>query len=125
MKENKSNTVLNQYLREKRKEGFYCYYELKVPRGIYFNFKSIEKNQDEGLPATEAEGLVWKFSDEDSRKKPCDGGSFPPLPSYLVIKFGTTYYFVRYSIITEMKEKGEKSISEDECKALAEKVFHS
>lgn len=125
MKENKSNTVLNQYLREKRKEGFYCYYELKVARGLYFNFKSIEKNQDEGLPATEEEGLVWKFSDEDSRKKPCDGGSFPPLPSYLVIKFGQTYYFIRYSYITKMRDAGEKSISEEECSALAEKVFHS
>ena len=32
MRETKGNTILNQYLREKRKEGFYCYYELTVAR---------------------------------------------------------------------------------------------
>lgn len=125
MKESKGNTVLNQYLREKRKEGFYCYYELKVAKGGTFNFKNIEKNQDEGLPALQNEGLVWKFSDEDSRKKPCDGGSFPPLPSYLVIKFGTAYYFINYSVISTMMVRQQISITEHECKALADKVFHS
>ncbi len=122
MKESKGNTRLNQYLREKRKEGFYCYHELKVAKGLYFNFKSIETNQDEGLPALEKEGLVWKFSDEDSRRKPCDGGSFPPLPAYLVIKFEKKYYFVRYDKIQGMRDRGEKSITEGEAFALADQV---
>ncbi len=122
MLESKGNTKLNQYLREKRKEGFYCYYELKVAKGLYFNFKSIEINQDEGLPALASNGLVWKFSDEDSRKKPCDGISAPPLPAYLVIKFGKKYYFVRYDRIQGMMERGEKSITEGEAFALSDLV---
>ncbi len=124
MKEAPSNTILNQYLREKRKEGFYCYGELKVVRGLYFNFGKIEINQDEGLPALENNGLVWKFSDEDSRKKPLDFQSAPPLPAYLVLKWDKTYYFIRYNLITKMKESGQKSISEYEAKSLADRVFH-
>lgn len=123
--EAKSNTILNQYLREKRKEGFYCYYELKVARGNTFNFKAIETNQDEGLPATEREGLVWKLSDEDSRKKPLDGFSAPPLPAYLVIRFESTFYFIRYTEIQTMKADGIKSINRQSCELLAEKVIHS
>ncbi len=123
--ESKKNTVLNQYLREKRKEGFYCYYELKVAKGLYFNFKNIEDNQDDGLPALQKTGLVWKFSDEDSRKKMCDGMSAPPLTSYLVIKFKTNFYFIKYDWILKMREAGDKSINEEECMALADKVFHS
>ncbi len=119
MKESRSNTILNQYLREKR---LYCYYELKVAKGLYFQFSKIEKHQDEGLPALEQEGLVWKFSDEDSRQKPCDGGCFPPLPAYLVIKFGQRYYFVKYEKIREMMAKGEKSITEEEAQTLSTQV---
>lgn len=122
--EAKNNTILNQYLREKRKEGFYCYYELKIVRGNKFNFRQIETNQDEGLPALQKEGLVWKWSDEDSRKKPCDGGSLPPLPSYLVLKFTNIFYFVNYEQITRLKNVGVKSISLEDCKNIAEKVLH-
>lgn len=123
--EAKEQTILNQYLREKKKEGFYCYGELKIARGLYFNFRNIETNQDEGLPALQNNGLVWKFSDEDSRKKPADFQSTPPLPAYLVIKFKKSFYFVKYDCILKMKEAGEKSITEEECRALADRVFHS
>lgn len=122
MRESKGNTVLNQYLREKR---LYCYYELKVARGLYFYFRAIEENQDEGLPALNKEGLVWKFSDEDSRKKPCDGGCFPPLPAYLVIKFGTYYYFIEYRYITDMVNSGAKSMTEEEARYLSTHILNT
>lgn len=124
MRESKSNTLLNQYLREKRKEGFYCYYELKVASGNTFPFSKIEINQDEGLPALEKEGLVWKLSDEDSRKKPCDGFSGPPLPAYLVVKFGRNFYFILYGKIVEMKLSGVKSINEETARELSTKVVN-
>jgi len=101
----------------------YCYYELKVGRSGKFYFSNIETNQDEGLPALEAEGLVWKLSDEDSRKKPCDGFCTPPLPAYLVIKFKRKYYFVEYEKITTLKESGEKSIDEKTCAELSTKIL--
>lgn len=122
MKESKNNTLLNQYLRKTR---FYCYYELKVAKGKTFSFSKIEKNQDEGLPALQKEGLVWKLSDEDSRKKPCDGFCAPPLPAYLVIKFGTVFYFIPYFHIQMLIKSGEKSISEVECNLVAYKVIHT
>ncbi len=109
MRENKSNTLLNQYLREKR---MYCYYELKVAKDRRFYFKDIEENQDEGLPALEKNGLVWKLSDEDSRKKPCDGFCTPPLPAYLVIKFVDRFYFIEYQKITRLRDSGARSIDE-------------
>lgn len=121
-RESKWNTILNQYLRKKR---FYCYYELKVAEGKSFQFSKIEENQDEGLPALEQEGLVWKLSDEDSRKKPCDGFCTPPLPAYLVIKFEGSFYFIRYEKIQELRKAGEKGITMDECFALADKVIHT
>lgn len=118
-RESKDNTILNQYLREKRKEGFYCYYELKTARGNTFAFSKIEDNQDEGLPALKNEGLVWKLSDEDSRKKPCDGFSAPPLDAYLVIKFGNTFYFIPYNTIQQMRSDGITSINVSEAKFLS------
>lgn len=121
MRESKSNTLLNQYLRGKR---MYCYYELKVATGGTFPFSKIEDNQDEGLPALAKEGLVWKLSDEDSRKKPCDGFCTPPLPAYLVIKFGNKFVFVEYGKITAMRDQGKKSISEDEALTLSTQVVH-
>lgn len=120
MRENKSNTVLNQYLREKR---IYCYYELKVAKGHSLAFSKIEVNQDEGLPALARSGLVWKLSDEDSRKKPCDGFCTPPLNVYLVIKFRDRYYFVPYGYIIKMKAEGKKSITEDEAFALSTQIL--
>jgi len=120
-KEAPINTILNQYLRESR---FYCYYELKKPKGSTFNFKNIEEGQDGGLPALEQTGLVWKLSDEDSRTKPCDGMCTPPLPAYLIICFGRTLYCIRYLVIQDMKKRGIKSISEKECFNLSDKVIH-
>jgi hypothetical protein len=121
MSEARNNTLLNKYLRETR---MYCYYELKIAKGPTLAFSKIETNQDEGLPALENEGLVWKLSDEDSRKKPCDGFCTPPLPAYLVIKFGDKFYFILYKHITAMRENGEKSITEEEAFALSTRVVH-
>lgn len=122
MRESKSNTILNQFLREKR---MYCYYELKVVKYKTFAFSKIEINQKEGLPALNQSGLVWKFSDEDSRKKPCDGACLPPLPAYLVLKFGQIFYFIRYQDIEAMMKDGEKSINEDQASVICERLIHT
>jgi len=122
MRESKDNTVLNQYLREKQ---IYCYYELKTARGNTFAFSKIEKNQDESLPALERAGLVWKLSDEDSRRKPCDGFCTPPLPAYLIIKFGKTFCFIRYEKIQELRATGKKSITYEEAFKLSQRLIHT
>lgn len=122
MSESKDNTLLNQYLRATR---MHCYYELKVARGGSFPFSKIETNQDEGLPALEKEGLVWKLSDEDSRRKPCDGFCAPPMPAYLVIKFGGTFCFISYPRIRKMREEGRKSITASEAVDMAYRVVHT
>jgi len=122
MLESAANTILNRYLREKR---LYCYYELKVARGNSFAFSRIEEHQDEGLMSLAYNGLVWKLSDQDSRKKPCDGFCAPPLPAYLVIRFRKSYYLIRYEEIRKLMNDGHRSITEKEALFLAERVFHT
>lgn len=121
MRESGLNTTLNQYLREKR---MYCYYELKVVKGKTFNFGQIEENQDEGLPALAKEGLIWKLSDEDVRKKPCDGFCAPPLPTYLVLYYDSKFYFIAYGIISLLREEGQKSLKAVDFQRLSTKVVH-
>ena len=120
-KEQKWNTVLNQYLREKQ---MYCFYELKhTGEKDYFAFNKIEKVQWEGLQATEKNGLVWKLSDEISRPKPCDGFSIPPLPSYLIIKFMDEFCLIRFNKIIELRDKGAISVSRSKAEELSEKII--
>jgi len=121
-REAKFNTILNQYFREKE---FYCYYELKQTNIDSFQFSKIEKVQWDGLQATEKNGLVWKWSDEISRPKPCDGASIPPLPSYLIVIFKDkkAFYFIRFERIVELRDQGIISISRSTAEKLSEKVI--
>jgi len=114
------NTVLNQYLREKK---IYCFYELKSIEKDSFSFARIEKVQWEGLQATEKNGLVWKLADEISRPKPCDGFSIPPLPSYLVIKFKGEFVFIRFERIIELRDEGVISITKSKAKEISERII--
>jgi len=119
-KEQKWNTILNQYLREKK---FYCYYELKQTHTESFQFSKIRDVQWDGLQATEKEGLVWKLSDETTRPKPVDGLSAPPLPSYLIIKFKNEFCLIRFEEIVKLRDKGVISISRSKAGELAEKII--
>lgn len=112
--------ILNQYLREKKMYGFF---ELKVTMLDYFSFSKIEQVQYDGLIATEQNGLVWKLSDLDTRPKPCDSLSIPPMPSYLVIKFKDGFYFIRFRDIVRLKENGDIAITLRKAEELAEKVL--
>ena len=118
--EQKWNTILNQYLKEK---GFYCFYELKQVNIDSFPFSKIRKCQWDGLQATEKNGLVWKLSDETSRAKPCDGFSIPPLPSYLIIKFKTEFCLIRFEKIVELRNEGVISISRSKANELSDKII--
>lgn len=119
-REQKWNTILNQYLREK---GLYCFYELKQTTDGVFRFSKIEKVQWDGLQSTEKNGLVWKLSDEISRPKPCDGFSIPPLPSYLIIKFKNAFCFIRFNKIVELRDEGVISISRLKAEEISDKVI--
>lgn len=119
-REQKWNTLLNQYLREKK---FHCFYELKATTTESFQFSKIEKVQWEGLQATEKYGLVWKLSDEISRPKPCDGFSIPPLPSYLIIKFKDGFYFVQFKEIIKLRDEGVISISKKVAEKISDKII--
>lgn len=118
--EAKFNTILNQYLRQKK---LYCFYELKQTTAETFPFYKIETHQWEGLIATEESGLVWKLSDQDQRQKPCDGMSIPPLPSYLVIKWPDGFYFIRFKEIIKLREIGRESITKTQASVKAEHII--
>jgi len=119
-REQKWNTILNQYMREK---GMYCFYELKQTNIELFPFSKIEKVQWDGLQATEKHGLVWKLSDEISRPKPCDGFSIPPLPSYLIIKFKDEFCLIRFKEIVNLRDKGIISISKFIAEKISDKII--
>lgn len=122
--EAKWQTIFNQYLREQHLKGkMYGYYELKQTTKNSLPFSQIEIHQYDGLQATEKTGLVWKFSDDDMRRKPCDCGSFPPLPSFLVIKFPDAYYVIRIEEIVKLREQGGISITYEQAKTLAERIL--
>jgi hypothetical protein len=119
--EARAQIELNAYLREKKMPGFF---ELKYTDTDSFSFAKIEIHQYEGLQATEKNGLVWKLSDDDRRQKPCDSLSIPPLPSYLVIKFTDTFYFIRIKWIVNFRELGLIGITRKEAEKYAEVVMH-
>lgn len=115
------NTVLNQYLREKK---FHCFYEMKDSGGKdIFLFSQIRKVQWDGLQAMERNGLVWKLSDEISRPKPCDGFSIPPLPSYLIIIFKGEFVFIRFEKIVNLRDEGVISITRSKAESIADKII--
>jgi penicillin-binding protein-related factor A (putative recombinase) len=118
--EAKWQTVFNQYLREKRLHG---YYELKQTDALSFPLSRLELHQYEGLQATENEGLVWKLSDEDRRKKPCDTLCIPPLPSFVVIKFPDAFYFIRIKDVVELVEKKAVSITQKWAQVVAQRIL--
>jgi hypothetical protein len=120
-REQRWNTVLNAYLREKK---MYMFYELKqTGNQNSFSFAKIEKVQWEGLQTTEKSGLVWKLSDEISRPKPCDGFSIPPLPSYLIIKFSDEFCFIRFDKIVNLRNEGAISINRSRAEEISDKII--
>ena len=122
--EAKWQTIFTNYLKEKRLKGeMYGYYELKQTAKNSLPFSQIEIHQYDGLQATEKSGLTWKWSDEESRQKPCDCGNLPPLPSYLVIKFPDAYYIIRIADIVKLREEGGVSITHEQAEKIAEKIL--
>lgn len=119
-REAKQNTILNLYLREKK---LYCCYELKQTLLDSFPFSKIEKVQWDGLQSTERNGLVWKLSDEESRPKPCDGLSIPPLPSYLIIKFKDEFCLIRFEKIVALRNEGIISVSRSRAEEISDKII--
>lgn len=120
----KWQTIWTNYLKEKRLKGeMYGYYELKQTKKDSLPFSKIEIHQYDGLQATEKSGMTWKFSDDDGREKPCDCGNFPPLPSYIVIKFIDAFYMIRIEEIVKMREEGNISITREMAKNKAEKIL--
>lgn len=119
-KEARWQVIFGNYLRESKREGFY---ELKQTGAKSFPFAKIEEHQYEGLLSAEVNGLVWKLSDEDRRKKPCDCLSIPPLPAYLVIKFPDAYYAIRIGEIKRIKDSGKIGITKEEALDLSEFIL--
>lgn len=118
--EAKWQTIFNQYLKESKMLG---YFELKRTENDYLPFNKIEDHQIDGLLACRNNGFVWKLSDEDSRQKPFDCFSTPPLPAYLVIKFPNGFYCIEIEKIIKMKKDGMVRITQDEAEKKASKII--
>lgn len=122
--EAKWQTIWNQYLREMKEKGtpIYGFFELKQTSKDSLPFSKIEIHQYDGLQATDKSGLIWKWSDDDMRQKPCDSASIPPLPSYVVIKFPDAYYMIRIGEIVKLREQGGISVTREQAEKIAERI---
>lgn len=114
--------VKELYLRGKTTHNPFGYYELKQAERNSISFGKIETHQYDGLQITEEEGMVWKFSDDDGREKPCDCACLPPLPSYIVIHFPSGYYVIGIKKIVEIRENGGVGITLEKAKEIADKI---
>lgn len=123
-REAKWQTIFNQYLRQVGSNG-YGYYELKQTRTDSIPFKNVKDHQIDSLLASHQNGLIWKWSDQDQREKPVDCGSFPPLQSYIVIKFPDGFYVITIKdFIKERDTSDRESLTKENAFKIAKKVIH-
>ena len=113
-------TIFTKYLRETQMQG---HFELKQTTGARFLYSKIEEHQIAGLLAGEQRGLVWKYSDEDSRQKPFDCSCMPPMPGYVVIKYPGLFCIIPIKKIWAEIRRGEKSLIAAHACDLAVKVI--
>lgn len=120
-REAKWNTLLNQYLREKK---LYCNFELKQTKGNSISFNSVKRLQYEGLMAAEYKGFLWKYSDQDQRQKPFDGSCNPPLPGYVIIKYPKCFVFIEVGkFFVEKTVSDRKSLTYERALEIKERTL--
>ena len=121
--EAKWQTVFNKYLRETwpQTAGFY---ELKYTSTEFFSYKSFEDHQLASLLVMSNGGLVWKLSDSDPRKKPCDCISIPAMNAYVVIKYPLAFVIIEINtFVSDMDDRGRKLLSYEHAQDIAFKVI--
>ena len=113
--------IWNHYCKQKK---IYGIFELKHCENKRLNFSAFEPHQIDSLMACEEEGLVWKFSDMDQRKKPADIISVPFIASYVVIKFAEEFVMIRITdFVKFMNSTQETFITQEQCKKIATKII--
>lgn len=118
--ESKMTTKWNNYCRNK---PFYGICELKQTNSDKFYFHSFEPHQIDSLMAIEENGLVWKFSDQDQRLKPCDMISIGSNPAYVVIGFPTKIVAIRITDFVNFMNNTQNSyILMGEAQEIADQV---
>ncbi len=117
-----ADTILwNHYCKQKK---IYGIFELKHCENRRFNFSAFEPHQIDSLMACEEEGLVWKLSDADQRKKPADMISVPFYPAYVVIRFPEGFVMIRITdFVKFMNQSSETFITYEDAKKIATKII--
>lgn len=125
-KEAKHQILWSKYVQNQNKKGKYFYYELKQTRVDYFPFDSFEEQQIPSLLALQNNGFCYKMSDADTRLKPCDGMSLPPLPSYVVVKYPKAFIMISINNFIHTRDTNKrKSLTYEKALSIAHKVIHS
>lgn len=111
-------TVFNHYLRTLRQSGrpFFGNFELKQTGTDSLAFDAVKNHQKAGLLAAEKAGFIWKYSDEDSREKPFDCSSIPPLPGYVAVLYrlsGFFYVIPHHRFVEESIDSERRSLTEE------------
>lgn len=115
-REAKVTPEITAYIKLKR---IYGNIEVKQTTTNRFNLSNFEEQQVASLLASELSGLVWKHSDADPRLKPCDISSMPPIPSYIVIKYPKSIFFIWTYHIHQYIINGVKSLTSEEARELS------
>lgn len=115
--------IFNKYLRALREQGkpLCGNFELKQTTTDRIDYSEVKPHQVDGLLAAEKKGFVWKYSDEDSRQKPFDCSSNPPLVGWVVLKYPGVFYGITIKDFLEHKKSSkDKSITSGECDKIAQ-----
>lgn len=116
-------TKWKAYVEDQHKKGINFYYELKQTKTNSLAYNQFKEHQLPDLESLKSGGLVWKLSDQDQRKKPCDGFSAPPQPTYVVIKYPAGYVMIDVTdFIQEIKTSKRKSLSIARALELSYKI---
>lgn len=120
-REAKKTTVLNQFLKD---SPIYGHIEYKQTRTNRFLLSHFEDHQVSSLLAAYKNGLTWKLSDMDPRKKPCDVIRTRPWEdSWICIIYPKCATFIHIRVFTvligDFYVRNEKSLSEEQAKISA------
>lgn len=105
-------------------------FELKLVKEKRFSFKRLAEHQEQSLLRVESpDGLAYKISDMSADRKPFDCFRLAGIPAYVVLVWYTprkpkVAYFIRIHDFLALRDRSSmKSMTENEAKAIAERII--
>lgn len=114
--------TIEKFLKQNK---MYCNWEIKQTTSDSIAFNAISDHQVESLLAAQDEGITWKYSDADSRIKPFDGSTNPPLIGYVIIKFPKAVTYITINNFVHCRDTiKRKSLTFEKACDIANKIMY-